>query len=74
MSKVVIQGLGFVGAAMSTVIAGAKNLKGELLHKVVGVELDNENGRSRVNSINKGLFPFPIDDLLMKQSLGGTIH
>ena len=62
MLKVCIQGLGFVGSAMATAVAMASNNNGEQIYDVVGVELPNKTGKSRVNAINKGEFPFPISD------------
>ena len=57
-----MQGLGFVGAAMATAVACAKNERGEVSFDVVGVELPNGMGRTRVEAINRGLFPFQTTD------------
>ncbi len=59
---VVIQGLGFVGAAMAVAVSGATNQKGMPYFDVIGIDLDNESGNNRVNSINSGIFPFETVD------------
>ena len=62
MQKVCIQGLGFVGSAMATAVAIARDNNGKLIYDVVGVDLPNKTGEERVSAINKGEFPFPISD------------
>ena len=69
MKKVCVQGLGFVGAAMSTAIALATNDNGELLYEVTGVDLPNEIGQNRINAINNGEFPFNTNDKNLSASL-----
>lgn len=65
--KVCIQGLGFVGSAMAAAVSAPRNEKGQPYFNVIGVELDNDMGLSRVNSINNGTFPFETsDDSLIK--------
>ena len=55
MKKVCVVGLGFVGCAMATAIASAKN-DDEFTYQVVGIDLDNDQGKAKVNSINSGIF------------------
>jgi len=55
MKKVCVQGLGFVGAAMSTAIALVADDNGEPLYNVIGVDLPNELGQY---SKKKGTVPF----------------
>jgi nucleotide sugar dehydrogenase len=62
MQKVCVQGLGFVGSAMATAVAIASDDYGELIYDVVGVDLPNKIGDSRVSAINQGKFPFSISD------------
>ncbi len=63
---VCIQGLGFVGAAMAAAVARARNVQGEPLFDVVGVDLPNAQGRERIDAINAGRFPFTtIDEGMM---------
>ncbi|MDG1057455.1 MAG: hypothetical protein P8O83_06980, partial [Flavobacteriaceae bacterium] len=65
--KICIQGLGFVGSAMAAAVSAPRNKKGQPYFNVIGVELDNDMGLSRVNSINNGTFPFETsDDSLIK--------
>ena len=66
---VCVQGLGFVGSAMATAIAIAKNTKKEFIYDVIGVDLPTLSGKARVNSINKGIFPFSTDDLMLTEAL-----
>ena len=62
MQKVCVQGLGYVGSAMATAIAIASDNDGEIIYDVVGVDLPNKTGVSRISAINKGKFPFSISD------------
>lgn len=55
---VVVQGLGFVGLAMSLVCANALNEE----YAVIGVDLANENAFWKIKSINDGVFPLIADD------------
>ena len=57
MRKICVQGLGFVGCAMSVAIASSKNNL-----KVIGLERDNERGKSIVSKINKKIIPFKTTD------------
>lgn len=66
---VCIQGLGFVGSAMSTAVATASNSKGENIFNVIGVDLNNNTGIKRVKNINKGVFPFETTDKVLIDSL-----
>lgn len=68
MKKVCIQGLGFVGSAMSTAIALAKK-NNKPLYEVVGIDLDTPEGNQRINAINNGNFPFETSDNKLKKSL-----
>ena len=49
-----IQGLGFVGTAMAVAVADARDESGSPCFNVVGVELADKNGRSRVATLNSG--------------------
>ena len=66
---VVVQGLGFVGAVMALVVANAPH--GD--YTVIGVDLPTEDGRRKVNALNKGGFPIesadPAVEDLHKQAL-----
>src|SRR5687768_7669785 len=50
---VVVQGLGFVGAVMSIVVANALTEE----YAVIGVDLADENSYWKICSINEGIFP-----------------
>jgi nucleotide sugar dehydrogenase len=56
------QGLGFVGAAMAIAIASARNAIGSAIYEVVGVDLPTPDGRTRIDALNRGVFPFPAAD------------
>ena len=63
MSKnVVVQGLGFVGAAMAVAASTKLDKQGEPLFKVTGIDLATGTGRERINCINSGEFPFNTND------------
>lgn len=59
---VVIQGLGFVGAAMAVATALARTADGLPIYNVVGLELDNDEGRRRAAELAEGSFPFVTTD------------
>lgn len=62
LQKVCIQGLGFVGAAMAAAVADARDHNAEPIFDVVGVDLPTPGGRSRIDAINAGRFPFETAD------------
>jgi len=64
---VCIQGLGFVGLAMATVVANSFDNKGVPLYQVIGVDLP-EN-QDRINQINQGKLPFKSEDASFPQEL-----
>lgn len=66
---VCVQGLGFVGSAMSVAIASAINDKGEPIYDVIGVDLPDELGIKKVNAINNGVFPFENSDKKLDEKL-----
>ena len=59
---VCVQGLGFVGFAMSVAVASVKK-NGMPLYDVFGIDLPNEIGKSRINDINSGIMPFKTNDI-----------
>ena len=70
---VVVQGLGFVGAAMAVAVANASDSKGSSYFNVIGIDLDNTAGTTRVNSINSGIFPFEtVDRSIIKGTEDGV--
>jgi UDP-N-acetyl-D-glucosamine dehydrogenase len=74
---IVVQGLGFVGAVMSLVVANALTEE----YAVIGIDLPSPGSYWKIKSINEGLFPVVADDpkigifyqqALQKQNLYAT--
>jgi UDP-N-acetyl-D-glucosamine dehydrogenase len=61
LRNICIQGLGFVGSAMAIAIAIARK-EDEPIFNVIGIDLPTTNGKKRVDSINRGIFPFKSND------------
>lgn len=55
---VVVQGLGFVGAVMSLIVANALTEE----YAVIGIDLPSENAFWKIRSINEGIFPVSASD------------
>ena len=70
---VCVQGLGFVGAAMSVAIASARDKKGEPVYNVVGVDIPNDEGVKKIKSLNNGVFPFENSDKKLEKKLHEAI-
>ena len=64
-----MQGLGYVGAAMATAVAHASDEEGNRIYDVVGIDLPDETGRHRVESIKCGDFPFATTDEKLSSAL-----
>lgn len=62
MINVSVVGLGYVGSAMSIVIADAKNIYKKPLYNVIGLDLENKIGLNRIEELNKFRFPFKTND------------
>ena len=62
MLNVVVQGLGFVGCAMSVAIASRTDVEGQPLFNVVGVDLPTKLGQKKIHHLNDGIFPFKNND------------
>jgi len=73
MKKIVIQGLGFVGSAMATAISSKLDVYGNPKFNVIGVDLDNKSGSARIDSINKGKFPFNTKDKKLQNELKKSV-
>lgn len=71
---VCVQGLGFVGMAMALATASARRPDGEPAFDVVGVELDNEAGRSRTEAVNEGRLPITTSDVRMEQAMSAAVE
>ena len=59
---VCIQGLGFVGSAMAAAVASATDSNEKPLFNVIGIDQKTKEGIIKVDSLNKGQFPFPTVD------------
>lgn len=69
---VCVQGLGFVGAAMSAVIASARNDQNNPVYTVVGVDLDTQTGRNRAEALSQGRLPFVCLDEKMSHAVAAA--
>ena len=70
--EIIVQGLGFVGAAMATAIASKSNNVNQF--KVTGIDLPNEMGKKRINLINEGEFPFKTNDNKLVSELKKSVE
>lgn len=68
MKTVVVQGLGFVGSAMAVAVALAKDTEGKPLYNVIGLDLDNPLGQTRIDKINQGFFPLESEDAKLNRA------
>ena len=66
---VAVQGLGFVGAAMSVACATAETPGGAPAFMVVGVDLGDAAGLGRIEAVNAGRFPFETTDAELVEAL-----
>lgn len=62
MDKVCVQGLGFVGLAMCIALASSRDKNEDKLFDVVGIDLPNDDGKSKINKINSGILPIDSTD------------
>ena len=69
---VAVQGLGFVGAAMAVAVATSTEASGAPRYQVVGVDLDDPAGRSRIDALNAGTFPFETSDTSLVAALSAA--
>lgn len=66
---VCVQGLGFVGSAMSVAIASARDSGGNPFYNVIGVDVPGEAGIRKALAINEGVFPFENSDKKLEKKL-----
>jgi len=66
---VCVQGLGFVGSAMSVAIASARDGKNNPIYNVIGIDVPGEAGLKKISSINEGVFPFETSDKNLEMKL-----
>ena len=67
--NICIQGLGYVGAATIAAVARAKDNKGNPIYNIIGLDINNKSGRQRIDSINRGHFPFQAQDQELLKSI-----
>ena len=68
MKNVVVQGLGFVGLAMSVAVASARGEDKKNLYNVTGLDLPNPEGNKKIYDINNGIFPLKSSDVLLEDA------
>lgn len=66
---VVVQGLGFVGAAVAAAVASASDEAARPLHYVVGIDLPTQESYWKVGKINEGEVPFRSPDVNLSATL-----
>ena len=71
---VCVQGLGFVGMAMALATASARRPDGSPAFEVIGVELDNDAGRRRVEAVNEGRLPITTSDPRMEAAMAEAVR
>jgi len=72
-NNIVIQGLGFVGAAMAVAIASRLNEKNNPIFNVTGIDLEKGEGQKRIDAINAGKFPFKTKDTKLNDELSKAV-
>ena len=68
MKNIIVVGLGFVGSATGIAIASCKKK-----YQVFGLDLNSEEGKRRIDSLNNSLFPFKTNDQKLKKNLKKVI-
>lgn len=71
---VVVQGLGFVGAAMAAALSSAKSGDGAPLYRVIGVDLASEEGQRKIAAANSGVSPIRSSDPAMDQAYARALE
>jgi UDP-N-acetyl-D-glucosamine dehydrogenase len=71
---VLVQGLGFVGAAVAATIADAKALDGAPAYFVIGIDLPTPGSYWKVEKINAGLAPIDSTDPVLARLTHDAVH
>ncbi|MBI4367484.1 MAG: nucleotide sugar dehydrogenase [Deltaproteobacteria bacterium] len=71
---VVVQGLGFVGAAVAAAVSHASDGAGQPLYYVIGVDLPTPQGEWKVSQINDGKTPIVSADASLETLLHEGVH
>jgi len=74
MKNIVVQGLGFVGSAMSIAVASRMDHNRDFMYNVTGIDLSTEEGKERIDSINSGVFPFKTNDSKLSEELYKAVN
>ena len=61
-----------MGSAMALAVANASDAEGRPLYNVIGVDLANDNGQARIDSINNGRTPFDSTDVDMARAMASA--
>ena len=69
MKKIVVQGLGYVGAATAIALASIQNRYKQPAFNVIGLDLNSTDGLRKINKINAGFFPYKSNDNSISQCL-----
>ena len=72
-NNVVIQGLGFVGAAMAVAVASRLDQGNNPIFNVIGIDLEKGKGQKRIDAINDGIFPFKTKDSKLNDELSKAV-
>lgn len=71
---VAVQGLGFVGAAVAAVVAGARDTSGKPLYFVIGIDLATPDGYWKVARVNEGRMPVPSPDPTLPELMHAAVN
>lgn len=71
---VCVQGLGFVGSAMAIACARATGPLGAPAFDVIGIDLPNQQGKARIDALNRGEFPFASTDSSLIEETRRAAH
>mgnify|MGYP001026354020 FL=1 len=73
MKNIIVQGIGYVGAALSVAIASRRDKKNKPLFNVIAINKKNKIGSERIKNINSGIFPFKTKDNKLQRELKKSI-
>ena len=74
MINLCIQGLGFVGSAMSVAASSRLDKNNKPIFNVVGIDRQDVEGLKRIKKNNSGSFPFLTDDKILKSELARAVE
>ena len=65
---VVIQGIGFVGAAMLAAVSNVRDARAKPMYNVVGVDLSDQISLKKIENVNKGIAPISSSDKTLEEA------